>query len=78
MAEDDAADGAREEAERIGHEGEQGPRERLELGEEDLVENQGSGGAVEEEIVPFYGRADQARHNHATQRRRLPLLGSRR
>ena len=59
MAEDDAADRPRDEAERIGGEGEQGAGQRIVGGEEQPVEDQGGGRAVEEEIVPFDGRADR-------------------
>ena len=69
MAEDDAADRPRDEAERIGGEGEQGAGQRIVGREEQPVEDQSGGGAVEEEIVPFDGGADQARHHHPPQRR---------
>src|SRR3546814_6338622 len=61
MAEHDPADRARDEAQRIGGEGEQGADQRLELGKEQLVEDQRRGRTVEEEIVPFDRGADQAR-----------------
>ena len=38
--------------------------DRLDLGEEQLVEHQGGGGAVEEEVVPLDGGADEARRHH--------------
>jgi hypothetical protein len=60
MAEDDAADRPRHEAQRIGGEGEEGAGQRLVLREEELVEHERGGRAVEEEIIPFDGGADEA------------------
>src|SRR5262249_10522417 len=40
----------------------------IELGEEQLVEHQRGGGAVDEEVVPFERRADGGRQHHAASR----------
>jgi hypothetical protein len=72
MAEHDPAKGARCEAEGISGEGEQGPDQRIERGEEQFVEHQRGGRAVEEEIVPFDRRADHARRDHARERASRP------
>ena len=60
MAEDNAAERPGNEADRIGGEGEQRADERVEAGEEQLVEDERGRRAVEEEIVPLDGRADHA------------------
>ncbi len=65
MAEDDAAERPRDEADGVGGEGEQGADQRVERGEEQLVEDEGGGGAVEEEVVPLDGGADQAGEDDA-------------
>ena len=59
VAEDDAAEGAGDEAERVGAEGQQGRGGGLALGEEQRAEDERRGGAVEEEVVPLDGGADQ-------------------
>ena len=69
MSKDDPADGPSDEAQRIGREREHRTDERVELGKEQLVEDERGGRAVEEEIVPLDGRADEARHHHAPKRR---------
>ncbi|MEY9739305.1 hypothetical protein ABH985_007094 [Bradyrhizobium ottawaense] len=61
VPEHDAAERARDEAERIGRERQQRPHHGIEGRKEQLVEDQRRGGAVEEEVVPLDGRADQAR-----------------
>jgi hypothetical protein len=64
MAEDDAAQGAGREADPIGGQRQQRARGRLDLGEEQLVEDQRGGRAVEEEVVPLDSGADEAsRHD---------------
>src|SRR5512133_1495563 len=64
VAEDDPAQGAGREADAVGGQGQQRARGRLHLGEEQLVEDQRGGGAVEEEVVPLDGGADEAgRHD---------------
>src|SRR4029453_17504097 len=64
VAEDDAAQGPGREADAVGGQGQQRARGRLHLGEEQLVEHQRGGGAVEEEVVPLDGGADEAgRHD---------------
>src|SRR3546814_14467089 len=68
MAEHDPADRARDEAQRIGGEGEQGADQRLELGKEQLVEDQRRSRTVEEDSVPFDRGADQARSDNPSQR----------
>jgi hypothetical protein len=73
MAEHDASHRPRHEAERVGGEGEQGAGQRIEFGEEELVEDERRGRAVEEEIVPFDGRADQAGEHHLPQIAGLPI-----
>ena len=70
VAEDDAAEGAGDEAHGVGREGQQGAHQRLEAGEEELVEDQRGGGAVDEEVVPLQRRPDQARDDDAAHRRR--------
>ena len=60
VAEDHAAEGPGDEAERVGAEGEQRRGDRLGLGEEQRAEDEGGGRAVEEEVVPLDGGADQA------------------
>ena len=67
-----AAQRAGEEANGVGGQRRQGARERVEGGEEQLVEHQGGGRAVEEEVVPLDGRADEAGQHHARERRRGP------
>ena len=59
VAEDDAAEGAGDEAERVGAEGQQGRGGGLALGEEQRAEDERRGRAVEEEVVPLDGGADQ-------------------
>jgi hypothetical protein len=73
MAEDDPAERPGDEADGIGGEGEQGPDERIVGGEEELVEDERRGRAVEEEIVPFDGGSDHARRNHPAKPSRLPF-----
>ena len=60
VAEHHATEGPRDEADRVGAEGEQGRVDRVGLGEEQRSEDQRGGRAVEEEVVPLHGGADQA------------------
>ena len=76
VAEDHAAEGAGDEPHRVGREGQQGAHERLEAGEEQLVEHQRRGGAVDEEVVPLQRRPDQARDDDAAHRRRRGVGGA--
>jgi hypothetical protein len=73
MAEDDPAQWPGKEADGISGEGEQGPDERIVGGEEELVEDEGRGRAVEEEIIPFDRRPDHARRDHPAQAPRPPF-----
>lgn len=54
-----------QEPDRVGDEGDQGPGQRVTGGEEQLVEHQRGGGAVEEEVVPLDGGPDQTRGDDA-------------
>ena len=63
VAEDDAAEGARHEAERVGAERQHGRGGRLALREEQRAEDERRGRAVEEEVVPLDGGADQGRED---------------
>jgi hypothetical protein len=60
VAEDDPADGAGDEPGGRGGEGQQRAGKRVGVGEEQLVEDQGRSRAIEEEVVPLQGGADQA------------------
>jgi hypothetical protein len=64
VTEDDPPERPGREADPVGGQGQQGARGRLGLGEEQLVEHQGGGGAVEEEVLPLDGGADEARRHH--------------
>jgi hypothetical protein len=68
VAEHDPAQRPSHETDRVRREREQGTDERVEAGEEDLVEHQGGGRAVDEEVVPLQRGADQAGHDDATYR----------
>ena len=61
VAEHEAAERPGDEAERIGGERQQRADHRIERREEQLVEDQRGGGAVEKEVVPLDRGADQAR-----------------
>ena len=61
MADDDAADRPRDEADGVGAEGGKRARQRVERGEEQAVEDERRRRAVEEEVVPLDRGADQAR-----------------
>src|SRR5436309_3226763 len=74
MAEDDAAERPGEEADGIGGERRHRARERVERGAKQLVEDQGGGRPVQEEIVPFDGRADKAGEHQPPDRRRGPYV----
>jgi hypothetical protein len=75
MAEDDSAQRPGDEAHRVGRESQQGPDQRIERGEEQLVEDERRSRAVEEEIVPFDRRANQARGDDASERCAALLCG---
>ena len=68
VTEDDPAERPRDEAHRVRREGQQGADQRLEAGEEQLVEDQGGGRAVDEEVVPLQRGADQAGDDHPADR----------
>ncbi|CUI51816.1 Uncharacterised protein [Achromobacter xylosoxidans] len=72
VAEDDAAQRARQEAGRKGAERGHGADERIGRGEEDLAEHQGGGGGVDVEVIPLDGGADEGggRGAHGLARRR--------
>ena len=65
MAEHDASQRPGDEAHRIGGKRRRRTRHRVEIGKEQLVEHQCRRRAVQEEIVPFDGGADEAGENHA-------------
>ena len=73
VPEDHAPDRPREEANREGGEGCERARERRELREEQLVEDEGGGRAVEKVVVPLYGGAHKAREGHLPDRGPLTL-----
>ena len=60
MAEDRAADGPRQEADRESAERGEGADPRVDGGKELLVEDQRRGGAVDQEVVPFDDGADRS------------------
>src|SRR5881227_1854942 len=60
MAKNHAPDRPGEESDGVGRKRRHHSRPRVERGEEELVEHQRGGGAVEEEVVPLDGRADEA------------------
>jgi hypothetical protein len=64
VTEDDPAERPGGEPDPVGGQGQEGARGRVGLGEEELVEHQGGGGPVEEEVVPLDGGADEARRHH--------------
>ena len=70
VAEDDAAERAGDEADGEGAERRQRADERIDVREEEAVEDERRGRAVEEEVVPLDGGADEARH--ASRRGRRP------
>ena len=59
MAENRGADRAGDEADEVGAEGEQRPRERRLVWKVELAEDETGRGAVEEKVVPLYRRADR-------------------
>lgn len=61
VTEDDGSDRTGDEAGGEGREGQQGSDGRVEAGEEVMVEHEHGCGAVDEEVVPLDGCADQAR-----------------
>ena len=60
VAEDDATERPGDEADRVGAEGQQGRVDRVGVREEQRAEDERCGRAVEEEVVPLHGGADQA------------------
>jgi hypothetical protein len=64
VAEDQAAQRARDEPHGVGGERQHGADQRVGLGEEDVVEHERGGRAVEEEVVPLDRRADEAGGDH--------------
>nr|WP_275586405.1 hypothetical protein [Geodermatophilus normandii] len=72
VPEDERADGPGEEADGVGGEGRQGPDEVVLLGEEQVAEHERGGRAVEEEVVPLDGGADDARADDTAE---APPLG---
>ena len=66
MPEDDAAEGARQEAHRVGAERRDGADQRVEAREEQLVEHERRGRSVDQEVVPLDRRADDARPDDLT------------
>ncbi|MNT70684.1 hypothetical protein D3C72_2090970 [compost metagenome] len=54
MTEDDAAERPRKESDSIGGEGSHCSHQRVNGGEEYLVEDQRGGSAIDEEVIPFY------------------------
>jgi hypothetical protein len=68
VAEDHTTERSGHEPDGIRREGQQRADEGLEAGEEDLVEDERGGGAVDEEVVPLQGRADQARGDDSAHR----------
>ena len=68
MGEDGAAEGPRDEPDGERSESGQGPGHRIKGWEEDLVEDQGRGGAEDEEVVPLDRRADEAGEGHLARR----------
>jgi hypothetical protein len=73
MPEDDPAQRPGRESDPVGGQRQQRARRRLRLGEEQLVEHQRGGGAVEEEVVPLDGGADEAGRHDLPNRPSAPL-----
>ncbi|MOA33497.1 hypothetical protein D3C78_1547960 [compost metagenome] len=71
VAEQDAADGPRQHAAGERAKGRQRAGRRIELRKEDLVEHQGRGGSVGEEVEGFHGGADDGRDGDPEQVRFL-------
>jgi hypothetical protein len=74
VAGDYAADRSGEEADCVRAKSEQRTRERRILREEQLVEDQGSRGSVEEEVVPLDGGAYHACEGYLPDRGLLPFI----
>jgi hypothetical protein len=66
VTEHDSADRPGEEPGREGAERGDRAGQAREAGEEERVEHQRGGGAVEEEVVPFHGGADEAGEDHSS------------
>src|SRR6266581_1883977 len=64
VAEDDPRDRTRDEADQRRPEREHGADQRIERGEEQLVEDQRGEGVVEKEVIPLDGGADGARQRN--------------
>ena len=75
-AEDDAADRAGDEPDRVGGEGQQGAGERVLAGEEQLREHQGGGSRVDREVVVLQGGAGEAGRVGLDQRAAAGSAGS--
>jgi len=69
VPEDDAAQRPREEADRVGGKGRHRACQRVHVREEQLVEHQRRRRAVEEEVIPLDGGADETGQHHAAHRR---------
>ena len=74
VAEDHSADGSRHKTDGKCAEGRERACERVDVREEELVENQGRRRAVEEEVVPLDGRPDEARQDDLPERFRVGPL----
>ena len=68
VAGDDAADRPRDEADRVGGEGQQRADQRLGVREEEVAEDERGGRAVEEEVVPLQRGADHTRGDDTAER----------
>jgi hypothetical protein len=73
VAEDDPTDRPRHEPDRVRAERQQRAHERLEVREEELVEDQGGGHPEQEEVVPLDGGTDQAGDDDLARRRAARL-----
>jgi hypothetical protein len=74
VPEDDAAERACREADRVGTEREQGRVDRIGVGEEQRAEDERGRGAVEEEVVPLDGGADEAGEDDLDDRPVVPYF----
>ena len=68
VGEDGAAEGPRDEPDGERSESGERPGHRIEGREEDLIEDQGRGGAEDEEVVPLDRRSDEAGEGHLARR----------
>ena len=75
VAEDDATDRAGDEANGVGHEGgNDAVQLRAGVREEQLAEDEGGGGGVEEELIPFDDRAGHGGRHYLLQAGRLDVF----